>query len=177
MEKNVNVIDEQGNQYEATYPKRAKGLVKNGRARFVDEHTICLACPPNENLEDNMDNIMQEMQKMQESMINKDSISKAVGSEHSECISQYQVFRRVAELQRTLDSMEKILFKVQTVSDKQQRVEKDDGEQLVTACVPEVALEKLKTIRELVLAREQTVKMMLEFYLEVYRTLDGKKNR
>ena len=53
MEKNIFVVDEQGNQYEATYPKRAKGLVKNGRARFVDEHTICLACPPNHNhLED-----------------------------------------------------------------------------------------------------------------------------
>ena len=52
MEKNVIVVDEQGNEYEATYPKRAKGLVKKGRARFVDENTICLACPPNEYLED-----------------------------------------------------------------------------------------------------------------------------
>ena len=52
MEKNVIVVDEQGNEYEATYPKRAKGLVKKGRARFVEENTICLACPPNENLED-----------------------------------------------------------------------------------------------------------------------------
>ena len=52
MEKNIIVVDEQGNQYEATYPKRAKGLVKNGRARFVDDHTICLACPPDIDLED-----------------------------------------------------------------------------------------------------------------------------
>ena len=53
IEKNVIVVDEQGNEYEATYPKRAKGLVKNGRARFLDEHTICLACPPDQmNLED-----------------------------------------------------------------------------------------------------------------------------
>ena len=51
IEKNVIVIDEQGKEYEATYPKRAKGLVKNGRARFVDENTICLACPPDSNLE------------------------------------------------------------------------------------------------------------------------------
>ena len=46
IEKNISVIDEKGNEYEATYPKRAKGLVKKGRARFVDENTICLACPP-----------------------------------------------------------------------------------------------------------------------------------
>ncbi len=50
--KNIIVVDEQGNEYEATYPKRAKGLVKNGRARFVNENTICLACPP-DNVEDN----------------------------------------------------------------------------------------------------------------------------
>ena len=52
IEKNVIVIDSQGNEYEATYPKRAKGLVKSGRARFVGENKICLACPPNMNLED-----------------------------------------------------------------------------------------------------------------------------
>ena len=52
IEKNVIVVDEQGNEYEATYPKRAKGLVKSGRARFVAENKICLACPPNQYLED-----------------------------------------------------------------------------------------------------------------------------
>ncbi len=46
MTKSISVIDTQGNIYEATYPKRAKGLVKKGRARFVDDTTICLARPP-----------------------------------------------------------------------------------------------------------------------------------
>lgn len=53
MTKNVNVVDDLGNRYVPTYAKRAKGLVKNGRARWVDENTICLACPPDDmNLED-----------------------------------------------------------------------------------------------------------------------------
>ena len=52
IEKNVIVVDAQGNEYEATYPKRAKGLVKNGRARFVGENKICLACPPDKILEE-----------------------------------------------------------------------------------------------------------------------------
>ncbi len=43
--KRISVIDQQGNEYEPTYPKRAKGLLKKGRARFVDENTICLTCP------------------------------------------------------------------------------------------------------------------------------------
>lgn len=57
IEKNIIVVDEQGNEYEATYPKRAKGLVKNGRARFVSENTICLACPPSKLEDKNMQNI------------------------------------------------------------------------------------------------------------------------
>ena len=53
MIKNVIVVDEQGNEYGATYPKRAKGLVKNGRARFIEENKICHACPPDIFWEDN----------------------------------------------------------------------------------------------------------------------------
>ena len=60
--KNISVIDAQGNEYEATWPKRAKGLVKNGRARFVNETTICLACPPENTEADfmNMENTFNQ---------------------------------------------------------------------------------------------------------------------
>ena len=56
IEKNVIVVDEQGNILEATYPKRAKGLVKKGRARFISESMICLACPPEKMEENEMSN-------------------------------------------------------------------------------------------------------------------------
>lgn len=52
MEKNIEVVDEAGNVYEPTWPKRARGLVKCGRARFVTENRICLACPPDGKTED-----------------------------------------------------------------------------------------------------------------------------
>lgn len=52
IEKNIHVVDARGNVYEATWPKRAMGLVKHGRARFVSDDTICLACPPNKDLGD-----------------------------------------------------------------------------------------------------------------------------
>jgi hypothetical protein len=55
--KKIAVVDESGKCYEATYLKRAKGLVKHGRARFIDENTICLACPP-DNLKYTEDNSM-----------------------------------------------------------------------------------------------------------------------
>lgn len=54
MNKNIEVVDEAGNVYEPTWPKRAKGLVKHGRARFVDENRICLTCPPDKTEETNM---------------------------------------------------------------------------------------------------------------------------
>ena len=69
IEKNVIVIDEQGNEYEATYPKRAKGLVKNGRARFIGENKIWLACPP--------DNILEE-EKMEENKLTVKEVFDAI---------------------------------------------------------------------------------------------------
>ena len=75
--KNVIVIDEQGNEYGVTYPKRARGLVKNGRARFVEGNKICLACPPDNFLEENKmeDNritareLLDQLSKIQEQII------------------------------------------------------------------------------------------------------------
>ena len=60
--KTVIVIDEQGNKLESTYPKRARGLIKNGRARAVDESTICLVNLPK--------NIILEENKMNNNYIN-----------------------------------------------------------------------------------------------------------
>lgn len=40
MEKNTIVLDELGNEIGHTYPKRARGLVKNGRAEYVNDCTI-----------------------------------------------------------------------------------------------------------------------------------------
>ena len=144
MEKNVRVVDEQGNEYEATYPKRAKGLVKNGRARFIDEHTICLACPPDEYTEENMPN-------------------------H---IDKNQVFNQIVDLQKNLESIDKILFKIQCVSDHQSCVEPEEGTPIPLDYMPDVALEKIQTIREIVMSRERTINTMLDFYLTVYRELD-----
>ncbi len=44
--KNITVTDQAGQHLEPTYLKRANGLVKHGRARWVDVNTICLTCPP-----------------------------------------------------------------------------------------------------------------------------------
>ena len=74
IEKNIIVIDENNIKHNSTYLRRAKGLVKNGRARWVDDKTICLtelcsaSCPPldiniTEDLfvNKNIDNIKEKM--------------------------------------------------------------------------------------------------------------------
>lgn len=55
--KKIRVVDAQGNDYGATYARRAKGLAKKGRARFIGNNTLMLACPP-KNLEDTMNDIL-----------------------------------------------------------------------------------------------------------------------
>ncbi len=148
IEKNVIVVDEQGNEYEATYMKRAKGLVKNGRARFVGENKICLACPPDKILEEN---------------------------EMTNNIPEKQIFDKIAELQKSLESIDKFLFKIQLVTDSQSCVEPEEGEPIPLDYLPEVAMEKIKAIREIVLEREKTINKMLDFYLKLYQDEEAKK--
>ena len=52
MTKPIHVVDDSGKQYEPTHPKRAKGLVKKGRARFIGGDTICLVTPPDHDFEE-----------------------------------------------------------------------------------------------------------------------------
>lgn len=80
MTKNVFVVDEFGNEYTPTYAKRAKGLVKTGRARWKDENTICLACPPEDiNLEDvTMNNTFNDMDKIGSVMENIEVVENGV---------------------------------------------------------------------------------------------------
>lgn len=55
MTKNVTVLDIHGNACGTTYPKRARGLVKKGRAHYVGQNMICLACPTSESEDQHMD--------------------------------------------------------------------------------------------------------------------------
>jgi hypothetical protein len=84
--KNIRVVDEFGKEYEATYLKRAEGLVKKGRAHFIDSNTISLVCPPenleDKNLETNKNKIDQDyiIKKIDQIMNEKDYLLKALDS-------------------------------------------------------------------------------------------------
>ncbi|MBQ8409204.1 MAG: hypothetical protein IJY39_10120 [Clostridia bacterium] len=152
IEKNVIVVDEQGNEYEATYPKRAKGLVKSGRARFVDENKICLACPPNEYLEDNKmtdhttDNIV-EVKKAEETV--------------SETLSIDYI---LAQIEKIVENTAYITAAMDSLNSVQSIGPGNIG-----------AEEKAKGIADVVRCRETTNQQLLAFYTKVFTDLTAPK--
>ena len=146
IEKNVIVVDEQGNEYEATYPKRAKGLVKNGRARFVAENKICLACPPNENLEDN---------KMSENI--NTNVTTNENNNNQEITVKY-----------ILEQIEKIRSDSKYIYDA---LEKLEGVALSATAGDIGAQAKAQAIETVVQCRETTNQQMLKFYEKLYDDL------
>ena len=96
----------------------------------------------------------------------------------SEKMNKAQVFEQIVKLQSILEPMDNILFKIQLVKESQEYDKDDEGSIVVLDYMPEVALEKVKAIREIVMSREQTIRTMLDFYLSVYKKLeDEEKNQ
>lgn len=90
----------------------------------------------------------------------------------SEKMNKMQVFEQIVKLQSSLESIDGILFKIQLVSDSQKYDKDDDGNIVALDYMPEVSLEKINAIREIVMSRETTVRTLLDFYLSVYKKLE-----
>ena len=149
IEKNVIVVDEQGKEYEATYPKRAKGLVKNGRARFVAENKICLACPPNENLEDN---------NMSE---NNKTIEKA---EEIKSATEITAEYALAQIEKILADTQHIYEALNALKDVHSAGPEDIGAQSAAQGMADV-----------VRYRETTNQQLIAFYQNMYEDLKKEK--
>ena len=166
IEKNIIVVDEQGNEYEATYPKRAKGLVKNGRARFIDENTICLACPPDTKLED---------KNMSENTVN---VNVEVPTEIDTSLSKHDisyVLEQIEKLHTELQDLKNTVSTIHCITDanRQSITNNPDEEEHEVKCdvVTEVALAKVKAIVEIFHHREESLQKLLAFYEKMYDDL------
>ena len=165
IEKNIIVIDEQGNKIGATYPKRAKGLIKRGRARSIDENTICLACPPNEFLEEF---------KMTELVIDKTTgevVETAETKEASEALAS-------PESQPEL-TIGYILTQIEKISSRTTYLNKAIQE------ISEIPIggagvmgvgEKANAIADVVRCRETTNQKLISFYEKLYDDLNPAKD-
>ncbi len=154
--KNIRVVDETGNEYEATYLKRAKGLVKNGRARFIDENTICLVCPPDIESEDN------DMSENKQTKKTVETIPEAPKS-----LTSREIFEKISELQEQLTknsyhSLHRLDDSVTQVCGAEENVEK--SEQITEIC----SVFKM---------REATLLKMLELYERMYTDLNDDNSK
>ena len=164
IEKNITVIDDFGKEYEATYPKRARGLVKKGRARFVDENTICLACPPDITEDTNMSD------NKNANAVNEQEVKKAAVAE------------ALKEVKPAEDAMPTVAYVL-----KQIELIRQDNEHINRALNALMAIktgvgpgdvagqEQAKGIADTVKCRETTNQKLISFYEKLYSDLKPKK--
>lgn len=158
IEKNVIVVDELGNEYEATYPKRAKGLVKNGRARFISDNKICLLCPPEIETEDNK---MSENKSIEETT-NVPNVELSVNDDKP--LTAREIFEKIAELQKQL-----------TESSYHSLHRLDDSISSICADENEEKSEQIGEVCSVFKMRETTLIKMLEIYEKMYDDLKPKQ--
>ncbi len=151
--KTIHVVDSVGNRYEATYLKRAKGLVKHGRARFIDEHTICLACPPNTSSKNETEDII-----MSEAIKNTENTISAENTQPTS--SQYTVeyiLGEIAEIRKQTAYLNTCISELAKV--------KSEGPEDIGAQA------KAQAIADIVKCRETTNQQMLHLYEKMYDSL------
>lgn len=171
IEKNIVVVDEQGNEYEATYPKRAKGLVKNGRARFIDENTICLACPPNIELEDKTMSENKKVDSINNNKPNNNGTPKEVTEATANLLNSSE--QRSEKL-----TMDYLLGKLEEIS---------LGQAFLTDAISELGKmksggpgdvgtqEQAKAVGEIIKAREATNQKLIALYEKMYDDLTSRQ--
>ena len=176
MPKTVHVVDEAGNRYEATYLKRAQGLVKKGRARFIDENTICLVCPPNQNdfiSEDKtMENTMKHTDDTIETTAQTVEENKILlpETDDPECIrftNAHNInycLKKIDEIKQETESIESVVKSIASIES--------------LACPSGGTAEgQAKAILEVFRLREETNQKKIDFYRDmIERFLPAKKD-
>ena len=154
MQKTVQVVDEAGMRYEATWEWRARGLVKNGRARFIDENTICLACPPNKQ------NIISEDMKMTNTENIKENklTAEAAAVEETALTAKYSLEYALDQIGRIANVMSVVMKALDTISTMENEPTLENGGS---------ADELAKAAADIVRCREVTNQKLIAFYEKV----------
>ena len=184
MNKNVTVLDESGNEIGATYWKRARGLVKKGRARFVSDTAIRLACPPNRNDEEDkmQNNIIEETKAVQETadtdfesaVAECESVAASTtdGSAAEAAANRYTMaycLEQIESIHRQASGMEEMLRSLQNMI-----FGSSEGRQPLDASVSLAAME---VFRDTVKSREITNQQLLTFYSKMYDDLKNAEEK
>lgn len=152
----IEVVDSSGKIIGRTYEKRAKGLVKKGRARFTDENRITLL--PSE---DAHEYIETEGYKMDE-RINTENISEENG--------QYTIESVMQCMKKILDDTQYIKNAIYNVTEIPSGDAGDCGSPGDIA-----GKAKAEAISTIVRERENTNQKLIDFYNKVYNDLKAQQ--
>ena len=155
----IEVVDSSGKIIGRTYEKRAKGLVKKGRARFTDENRITLL--PSE---DAHEYIETEGYKMDE-RINTENIENI-----SEENGQYTIESVMQCMKKILDDTQYIKNAIYNVTEIPSGDAGDCGSPGDIA-----GKAKAEAISTIVREREDTNQKLIDFYNEVYNDLKAQQ--
>ncbi len=162
MTKNIIVVDAHGKKYGTTYLKRAKGLVKQGRARFLAQNMLCLACPPEQNLEDNdmsdqtMENRISEHEEFQN--ISTETVGACTAADDAPTSDKYS-------MEYCLEQIERIGRQTEYLDHVLSELRQMDNDSL--------ANQKATALSDVVKCRETTNQQMLAFYGKMYDDLNN----
>lgn len=163
MTKNIIVVDENGKKYGTTYRKRAKGLVKQGRARFIKPDMLCLARPPEQNLEDK--------KNMESENINiEDTTIMNAASENTETSDTAATGTTDCSAAENKYSMEYCLRQIERISSQTEYLNQVIAEMRQLGNDP-FSGEKARALSDIVRCRETTNQQMLRFYEKMYDDL------
>lgn len=155
----IEVVDSSGKIIGRTYEKRAKGLVKKGRARFTDENRITLL--PSE---DAHEYIETEGYKMDE-RINTENIENI-----SEENGQYTIESVMQCMKKILDDTQYIKNAIYNVTEIPSGDAGDCGSPGDIA-----GKAKAEAISTIVREREDTNQKLIDFYNKVYNDLKAQQ--
>lgn len=165
MTKNIIVVDSQGKKYGATYLKRAKGLVKQGRARFLTQNMLCLACSPNQDLEDHM---MSE--QANEVIENKEITENEKIIENEQIVKSEQIIENKDNGTAGKYSIEYCLTQLEHIAHQTDYLNQAISELKQLDSDPSCG-QKAAAISDVVKSRENTNQQLINFYMKLYDDL------
>ncbi len=189
MENNqpIAVLNAANEKIGSTYVKRAKGLVKKGRARFIDENTIVLAdsgispCPPDIN-------VYQEDKMMNELAIIKNN---AENEENVDCqkngnLTDAEIFEELKLVRESLMDSETLSLFLNTINattgivasnaagdESYVEINGEKASSPVKVNFNDLQNSAMGTINNINNAREETIRRLIE----VYAVLIQKNNK
>lgn len=159
MTKNILVVDQNGNKCGTTYRKRAKGLVKKGRARFISENKICLIVPQEQTTEWQEEKAVSGFLPDMEA--NMADYENPIEQQPEEMYTIPYILKQLEKIAFEADYLKNV------VNDISQIGKGEDTDSEANAA-------KAEALKSVVLCRETTYQQMIAFYNKMYDDLKPK---